>query len=60
MVRENGQAVRIALDLAHDGHPGSFEAELEPPDAGEQRQDVEAVVLRHNFRRAHSAPPEAG
>jgi hypothetical protein len=40
---EYGAAERVDLDLADDVHPGSFEAEFEPADSGEQREDVRLV-----------------
>lgn len=39
------QAVRVALNLADDGHAGLFHATLEPADAREQAEDVHSVTL---------------
>lgn len=40
VVGQHSRAVGVYLHLAHGGHPGPFEAELDTADAGEHRQDV--------------------
>jgi len=42
--REDSPAERIGLALPRDAHPGSFEAEIETADPGEQASDREPII----------------
>lgn len=40
MLSQHAPTERVDLHLTHNGHPGTFQAEFETADAGEQGQDV--------------------
>jgi hypothetical protein len=55
MFRENTSAEFVDFDLADYGHPGSFEAQFQTADTGEQGEHIHAATTCFCCRRRSAA-----